>query len=182
MKEFFQLHQEEHQSVISFYEMVIRKHRKASKFITERQLVTVLQNGVKNSLKEYLIRKEKEIDSPERWLELAREEDHVQKRLQQRLEETTYEKFNTGLPTATINTQATKPRYEQEQHRRHDQPTNDRFKRQQPKENQSTRKCLLCNRANHSTSQCYYRKESGCFKCGQANHRIRDCPQNHFFE
>jgi hypothetical protein len=182
MKEFFQLHQEEHQSIISFYEMVVRKHRKASKFITERQLITVLQNGVKKSLKEYLIRKEKEIDSPEKWLELAREEDHVQRRLQQRLEETTHEKFNTGLPMATINTQPTKPRYEQKQYQRHGQLTNNRFKHQQQKNNQPTNKCLVCNRSNHSTIKCRYKKESGCFKCGQANHRIRNCPQNHFFE
>ncbi|CAF4768231.1 unnamed protein product [Rotaria sp. Silwood2] len=51
MQEFFNIHQEENQSVISFYENVIRKYRKSQQFITEQQVITVLQNGVKNSLK-----------------------------------------------------------------------------------------------------------------------------------
>ena len=182
MKEFFQLHQEEHQSIISFYEMVIRKHRKASQFITERQLITVLQNGVKNALKEHLIRKEKEIHSPERWLELAREEEYIQKRVQQRLEETTHDAFQTRLPIATINTQPVKPQHQQEQHRRQTQSINSQLQRQHNQTGPSAKLCLICNRGNHVARQCFYRKESGCFKCGQPNHRIRDCPQNHFFE
>ncbi|CAF5167639.1 unnamed protein product, partial [Rotaria magnacalcarata] len=42
--------------------------------------------------------------------------------------------------------------------------------------------CLICNRKNHSTMNCFYKKNNGCFKCGQSNHRIRDCPEQHFFE
>lgn len=182
MKEFFELHQEEHQSVSSFYEMVMRKHRKASKFITERQLITVLQNGVKNSLKEHLIRKEKEINSPDKWLELAREEDHVQKRLQQRSEEAKHEKFNTMLPMATINLQPSKSNDEQKQYQRNGQSSNNRSKYQQQKNNQPTKKCLLCNRTNHWTSQCFHKQETGCFRCGQEDHRIRYCPHTSFFE
>jgi hypothetical protein len=30
--------------------------------------------------------------------------------------------------------------------------------------------------------QCFYKKNEGCFRCGQSNHQIRDCPQHHFFE
>ncbi|CAF3957584.1 unnamed protein product, partial [Rotaria sp. Silwood1] len=83
MQEFFNIHQEENQSVISFYENVIRKYRKSRQFITEQQVITVLQNGVENSLKEYLIRNEKEIKKPEEWLQLAKEEEYIQKRIQQ---------------------------------------------------------------------------------------------------
>lgn len=182
MKEFFQLQQEENQSIASFYETVIRKYRKARKFITEHQVITVLQNGVKNSLKEYLIRKEKDIDSPEKWLELAREEDYIQKRIQQRQEEITQTKFETVLPTATINPQSAKTRYGQEQRRQHVKPTNYQSHYQQRKKIRQTNKCAICNRRNHSTNQCYYKKESGCFKCGQSNHQLRDCPTRHFFE
>jgi hypothetical protein len=71
MQEFFQMQQEENQSITSFYENVILKYKKASKFIPEQQVITVLQTGVKNSLKEYLIRNEKDINSPNEWLQLT---------------------------------------------------------------------------------------------------------------
>ena len=80
MQEFFQIQQEENQSLTSFYENVIRKYKKANEFITEQQVITVLQNGVKHSLKEYLIRNEKAITKPEEWLKFAREEEHIQQR------------------------------------------------------------------------------------------------------
>jgi hypothetical protein len=108
MQEFFQIQQEENQSVSSFYEHVIRKYKKGKKFITEQQVITVLQNGMKNSLKEHLIRNEKGISKPDEWLQYAKEEEYIQKRIQQ--------------------------------------------------------------------------QRNGCFKCGQSNHRIRDCPERHFFE
>ncbi len=34
--------------------------------------------------------------------------------------------------------------------------------------------CLVCNRTNHRTVDCRYKKPSGCFKCGE-DHKIRDC-------
>ncbi|CAF5118525.1 unnamed protein product, partial [Rotaria magnacalcarata] len=67
LQEFVHIHQEENQSVTSFYEHVIRKYRKARQCITEQQVITVLQTGVKNSLKEYLIRNEKDITKPDEW-------------------------------------------------------------------------------------------------------------------
>ncbi|CAM4752586.1 unnamed protein product [Rotaria magnacalcarata] len=83
LQEFVHIHQEENQSVTSFYEHVIRKYRKARQCITEQQVITVLQTGVKNSLKEYLIRNEKDITKPDEWLQYARQEEYIQKRIQQ---------------------------------------------------------------------------------------------------
>jgi hypothetical protein len=83
MQEFFQLRQEENQTIISFYETVVRKYKRAKKLITEQQVITVLQAGVKNSIKEHLIRNEKEITKPDDWLRTAREEEYIQKRIQQ---------------------------------------------------------------------------------------------------
>ncbi|CAF1521643.1 unnamed protein product, partial [Rotaria sordida] len=39
------------------------------------------------------------------------------------------------------------------------------------------RPCDVCQRINHRTIDCYYKKLYGYFKCGQSNHHIRDCPQ-----
>ncbi|CAF1466162.1 unnamed protein product [Rotaria sp. Silwood1] len=212
MQEFFNIHQEENQSVISFYENVIRKYRKSRQFITEQQVITVLQNGVKNSLKEYLIRNEKEIKKPEEWLQLAKEEEYIQKRIQQQrngLYSGTKNKtfFEHILPTATVqptpsNFQlssqqpSTSRHYYKQQHQQLPSLTNNRthskpnkfINRQQHRENypenkiQKSNSCLICNKNNHATIKCFYKKNNGCFKCGQSNHQIRDCPQQHFFE
>lgn len=212
MQEFFGMHQEENQSVISFYEQVIRKYRKARQFITEQQVITVLQNGVKNSLKEYLIRNENDIKKPEEWLKYAREEEYIQKRIQQQTNklnpETKMEPFfESILPTAAIQPkisniqssqmQITKPsqyqkrQYQQLPHSINYQPIQQQNHQEDIKQNrtmyplkrpQITGTCLICNRKNHLTSECFYKKDNGCFKCGQSSHRIYDCPQRHFFE
>ena len=107
MQELFHIQQGKNQSVISFYENVIRKYRKARQFITEQQVITVLQTGVKNSLKEHLIRNENDIKKPEEWLQYAREEEHIQKRIEQQRHDlhpdsTNQPFFEPMLPTATI--------------------------------------------------------------------------------
>ncbi|CAF5218162.1 unnamed protein product, partial [Rotaria magnacalcarata] len=76
-------------------------------FITEQQVITVLQSGVKLSLKEYLIRNEKDIRRPEEWLQIAREEEYMQNRIQQQRNNFYYETkkqpfFESTLPSATI--------------------------------------------------------------------------------
>jgi hypothetical protein len=210
IQELFQIRQEENQSVTSFYEHVIRKYRKARKFITEQQVITVLQTGVKNSLKEHLIRNEKGIQKPDEWLKIAREEESIQKRLQQRnnlcSDTTAQPVFEPALPTAAIPSRLTiRPSHQNSQeardggqHRQRQprqfgenqlyQKTNKHQNYKQHRENymaKSTNKahsCLICNRKNHLTTQCYFKKENGCYKCGQSNHRIRDCPKRHFFE
>jgi hypothetical protein len=211
MQDFFNTHQMENESVISFYENVIRRYRKAQKYVTERQVITVLQTGVKNILKEELIRHEDEIKKPEQWLQFAREEEYIQKRIQQQCQNTLSEAtkppfFDSILPTATIQS---KP----QPNRNHGQPfeTQRRFcqpRQSEPQpimnhqltkhrddqrdfrhrqENQQLKPqwnnaCLICNRLNHPTNQCFYKKDNGCYKCGQSTHRVRDCPSQRFFE
>lgn len=212
MQEFFNIRQEENQSVISFYENVIRKYRKAQQCITEQQVITVLQTGVRDSLKEHLIRNEQEIEKPEDWLNVARAEEYVQKRIQQQRNKSYPEIkeglfFESMLPFATIqpkfsnaepsNVQITKPhQYHRQQNQRLPQPSNyqpvhrqnhqQNFKQSRTtypvKKLPNMDTCLICNRKNHPTSECFYKKDNGCFKCGQPNHRIQDCPKRHFFE
>ncbi|CAF3306787.1 unnamed protein product, partial [Rotaria sp. Silwood2] len=203
IQEFFYIHQEANQSVISFYENVIRKYRKFQQFITEQQVITVLQNGVKNSLKEHLIRNEREIKKPEEWLQVAREEEYIHKRLQQKINTSNYEPknppvFEHALPTAAIqptltnvsslNQQQYTPRYYyKKQHQQQSTTTNNRTYSKQnndltPQQNrknypenqtQQLNPCLICNKNNHTTTKCFYKKNNGCFKCGQSNHKVQ---------
>lgn len=34
--------------------------------------------------------------------------------------------------------------------------------------------CKICGRTNHRTIDCFYKRTTGCFNCGQ-NHNVRDC-------
>ncbi|CAM4843655.1 unnamed protein product [Rotaria magnacalcarata] len=181
-------------------------------FITEQQVITVLQSGVKLSLKEYLIRNEKDIRRPEEWLQIAREEEYMQNRIQQQRNNFYYETkkqpfFESTLPSATIQSRPLNIRSSSrqtptphdsypKQYRQLTPVPNDRIHQKQNNyertkhnwkmypENKMPRSdsCLICNRKNHSTMNCFYKKDNGCFKCGQSNHRIRDCPEQHFFE
>ncbi|CAF3419999.1 unnamed protein product [Rotaria sp. Silwood2] len=160
MQEFFHIHQEENQSVISFYENVIRKYRKIRQFITEQQVITVLQNGVNNSLKEHLTRNEKTIKKSEEWLQFARQEEYIQKRIKQKSNTSHPEPKNQPffehiLPTATIqptpsNTQSlsqqplTSRHYYKKQHQQLPTLTNDRT---HPKQNNHL--ILQQNRKNY---------------------------------
>lgn len=204
MQEFFQIQQEENQSITSFYETVMRKYRKAKKFITEQQVITVLQNGVKKSLKEHLIRNEEDIHKPDEWLHVARQEEHIQKRLQQQhdgghAEETQQPLFEPMLPTATINSRSfngrpphqrlfTSYNHHKQQHQQRQPLQNNYSKMTQhqatplAKQTPQAELCLICDRTNHSTMKYFYKKEKGCFKCEQSNHRIRDCSKRHFFD
>ncbi|CAF4224365.1 unnamed protein product [Rotaria sp. Silwood2] len=37
--------------------------------------------------------------------------------------------------------------------------------------------CLICQRSNHRTIDCYHKQPRGCYKCGNYNHNVRACPQ-----
>ncbi|CAF2655625.1 unnamed protein product [Rotaria sp. Silwood2] len=49
------------------------------------------------------------------------------------------------------------------QHNRKDYPGN---------KTQQLNPCLICNKNNHTTTKCFYKKNNGCFKCGQSIHQI----------
>jgi hypothetical protein len=224
IQEFFRTQQEENQTVTSFYDNVMRKYKKAKELITEQQVLIVLQSGVKQSLKEQLIRKEKDIDKPDNWLHLAKEEEYVQKQIQQQrngsYSGTTTKPFFEPMMATTVqrfpssaqqSNQYVPMSYNssRQQHRRSYQPVEPRTyagQQQYPRgqqlsqseqNNQQTihrrsaagpekkqlhpKPCLICNRNNHLTSECFHKKDTGCFKCGQTSHRVRDCP-DHFFE
>ena len=69
-----------------------------------------MQTGVKDSLKEHLIRNEQEINKPEKWLKYAREEECTQKRIHQQrnnLHTEIKEKLFFPPMLSTLTTQST---------------------------------------------------------------------------
>jgi hypothetical protein len=57
------------------------------------------------------------------------------------------------------------------------QPENNKSDNSFKQKNFQHNPCSLCQRNNHRTIDCYYKKPHGCYKCGQSDHRLRDCPQ-----
>ena len=41
--------------------------------------------------------------------------------------------------------------------------------------------CKICGRRNHRTIDCFHKRTTGCFKCGQ-NHMVRDCTRHQNFQ
>jgi len=37
--------------------------------------------------------------------------------------------------------------------------------------------CLICNKSNHRTIDCYSKQPTGCYKCGVPDHNVRNCTQ-----
>ena len=60
------------------------------------------------------------------------------------------------------------------QYRDRDHDSRDRGQRQQTR---GDRNCHVCGKSNHLSSECNYRKKTGCFKCGSEDHRIANCPK-----
>ena len=187
--------------------------KKVKKDITEQQVITVSKNGVKNSLKEHLIRNEKSNTKPDVRLQIAQKEEHIQNQIQPTRTDfystttTTQPYFQSMLPTVTIqpklmniqtarqHTTAAHQNYpnqhQQSQKTAHHRPYQKQNYHQNIRPGRTTysvkkmyqsNRCLVCKKTNHTTSNCFYKKDKSCFKCGQSNHQIRDCPQQHFFE
>ncbi|CAF3398033.1 unnamed protein product [Rotaria sp. Silwood2] len=51
----------------------------------------------------------------------------------------------------------------------------------QPTSQHQFNNCKVCGRKNHRTIDCYYKRTTGCFNCGQ-NHNVRDCTSSPNFQ
>jgi hypothetical protein len=132
---------------------------------------------VKNSLKEHLIRNERDINKPDEWFQYAREEEYIQKRIQQQRNDSYSDTkkqpfFEHVIPVATIqpkppnsqssNRHTTMPANHKQRH--HHSGNNRTYQKQNHHQNIKTNRknyfqnaaqqadpCLICNLRNHST-------------------------------
>lgn len=178
------------EALASFYDAIIDLCKQVDTQMPLYLIVDYLQDGVRDDLKIHIKRRLRTLDTeitPAVFLKIARDEEELQKEVLSssnvtslpqpyfstvvaatRTPPTTsknqsvapHRSMNRGFPTVTSppqtgrsifrNTLMSQPHY---------------------------RPCLICNRSNHRTIDCYHKYPSGCFKCGGINHSIRDCPQ-----
>jgi len=84
---------------------------------------------------------------------------------------------SSGLQRNSIHTRTNQPSTVHNQQRRNF-PRQSTFNKT-PNNNQSTLQhqfynCKVCDRNNHRTIDCFHKRTTGCFNCGQ-NHNVRDC-------
>lgn len=198
------------ESATSYYDDVIRLCNEYDSTMSQKMMISWLENGLKESLKIQVKRQMKSLQENERttqsFLKFAKDEEELQ---DDGKESTLYAPYFTNAISTTtppiqepairikrvtadngdcrnfertqiartLNTspkqneteiQDSKPKYSDEPKRSYRSALQN-FPRFRP--------CLICQRNNHRTIDCYQKQSNGCFKCGQFDHRVRDCPK-----
>jgi hypothetical protein len=222
------------ETITSYYDAIIKLCHEYDPTMSQKMMISWLENGVKDSLKLQIKRQMKSLLEAARttqaFLKIAKDEQELQEAVIPASETTSYVpyfantvsttlhetenthpntwkhphpsrtttshpstsahqhqgKFNTQQYTASRthpslsqqNLFAFKPNTSTSRH--NTQYTQSQDYIPSNSSNTGTRQfkpCPICKRNNHRTSDCYYKKPNGCYKCGQSDHHIRDCPQ-----
>lgn len=214
------------ESITSYYDDIIKLCHDYDPGMSQKLMISWLENGIKESLKIPIKRQMKVLAEPARttkvFLKIAKDEEELQENGSDKHESTSsFVPYFTNTVSTTlpqpINSVSNRPNYARTTTRttthppmntQHQQPsrnyyptTNQRsFPTRQKSfplhQNQHSIKkeyskpsyrstmnnhefdpCAICRKKNHRTIDCYQKKEVGCYKCGQSDHRVRDCPE-----
>jgi hypothetical protein len=216
--------QQPEESVTSYYDAVIQLCREYDPTMSQKLMISWLENGIKDSLKIEIKRQLRSLSETDKttqaFLKIAKAEQELQQEnlaepestpfympyikntVSTTLQSTHDRPHNSPLmrptdshskdpffrPTTTYyqsqqlpNTRASAHRPRQSTHQPRFPPT--KLEKSEATSNRTLKAlnhydpCLICKRTNHRTIDCYHKKPNGCFKCGQSEHRVRDCPE-----
>lgn len=213
--------QRSNETITSFHDAIIKLCHDYDPQMSEKMIVSWLENGVKDSLKVPIKRQMKLLVETARttkaFLKIAKDEQELQEEHSLVPDPApSYVPYfsntvSTTVPQSRIAQQAREPQQSHDQQDESKTPhhsqsssyhTTSRFHRTSfntqpmtshqrnptttnPKNippalmtipNRQLSPCLICKRNNHRTIDCYHKKPDGCYKCGQSDHRIRNCP------
>lgn len=177
------------ESLLVYYDDVIDLCKQVDEDMPLHMIVDYLQDGVRNELKIHIKRRMKTLTdtpSPAQFLTIARDEEEL-------LQELSHQQppiINTAQPyfahiTAATNTPSTRTNHStngsyyagQSSHLTHTLNPSNSFTSRSATSQAQFRPCIICNRSNHRTINCYYKQPSGCYKCGASDHVVHKCPQ-----
>lgn len=177
------------ESLLSYYDEVVDLCHQVDSDMPLHMIVDYLQDGLRDELKVHVKRHMKTLTvdpTPAIFLKIARIEDELQHEMSSTHQSSVVPSppyfahltTATGKPTGSSHT-SVRPsgafsirsdRTPPYLHSNSPQPRPLMSKRQyQP--------CLICNRSNHRTIDCYSKQSFGCYKCGAPDHNVRQCPQ-----
>ena len=182
--------QQPDESLMTYYDDVIDLCKQVDDKMPLHMIVDYLQDGIRADLKIHVKRQMKlanDVLSPAVFLKIARDEEELQ-------HETSYTQSPSNAPhnsyfnhfTAAISTSATAPNSFPQQPHSPTQQYTSHVSRSSPRQSyrSSTSRakypyspCLICQKTNHRTIDCYQKQATGCYRCGDSGHNIRQCPQ-----
>ena len=225
--------QQSDETVTSYHDAVIKLCREYDPSMSQKMMVSWLENGIQSSIKTQIKRQMKLLSESARttqaFLKIAKDEQELQRDNTPQYEETpTYSSYfkttvSATLPQAEKHVSDSLPSYSRQyvpshtfnkthsqnkpfatpqsttsnsnfiprkpqtasawsrsQYPNHeDQRTRTNSKATQDVRTENSRRfdpCLICQRTSHRTIDCHYKQPNGCFKCGQPDHQVRDCP------
>lgn len=162
------------ETLLIYYDDVIDLCKQVDNQMPLHMIVDYLQDGVRNELKVHVKRQLKNIQgevTPAMFLKIARDEEELYNEMASSLQPsfTPTQPYFTRITAATSKPSDTVP-----------SATASSITSNRNRTSQSARQftpCLICNRSNHRTIDCYQKQSQGCYKCGDTSHRVHECPQ-----
>jgi hypothetical protein len=202
------------ETIASYYDAIVKLCHDYDPTMSQKMMISWLENGIKDSLKLQIKRQMKSLPEAARttqtFLKIAKDEQELQEAFVPSSETTSYIPYFSNTVSTTVHetenahpttrehsyssraVESYPPKTAHQQRgkiniqqrttprTRSSLSQQDSFTRKPNSSNTGTRQfkpCFICKRNNHRTSDCYYKKPNGCYKCGQSDHHIRDCPQ-----
>lgn len=219
--------QKPEETITSYYDAIIKLCHQYDPTMSQKIMISWLENGVKDSLRIPIKRQMKLLSETTRttqaFLKIAKDEQELQEEKSPGLEPTS---LHTPYFASTVSTTLQQPvnarqnpstyalhrptiaphpsrrPFQRTYHGKNQQPSQRRSHPIEPSSptmikknmddipvtnttsldlrNNNTRQskaCLICKKHNHRAIDCYYKQPQGCYKCGQSEHRLRDCPE-----
>ena len=158
----------------TFYDDILELCKQVDRQMPMYMIVDYLVDGVRDDLRIHvkrLMANTTETLNAAFFLKIARAEDELQKEISSVQPPSSFSQPYFG-PVAAATYRA-----HPSQHTTIDHPTTSTYRKHSSRSAQTYRPCLICNRSTHRTIDCSRKQPSGCFKCGDPEHVVHNCPQ-----